>query len=69
MRFDIPQISLELAQIGDILLIAGSDETLKPFRSTQATFLVDSPDEFRAHLEENGAKIIRGPIRFLPTGT
>jgi catechol 2,3-dioxygenase-like lactoylglutathione lyase family enzyme len=67
MRFEIPQIGLELAQVGDILLIAGSDEALKPFRSTQATFLVDSLDEFRAYLEEKGAEIIRGPDK-VPTG-
>ena len=67
MRFEIPQIGLELAQIGDILLIAGSEEALKPFRSTQATFLVDSLDEFKAYLEEKGAEIIRGPDK-VPTG-
>lgn len=67
MRFEIPPIGLELAQIGDILLIAGSDEALKPFRSTQATFLVDSLDEFRAYLKEKGAEIIRGPDK-VPTG-
>ncbi|MEN6554031.1 MAG: VOC family protein [Methanobacterium sp.] len=67
MRFKIPQIGLELAQIENILLIAGSDEALKPFRSTQATFLVDSLDEFRAYLEEKGAEIIRGPDK-VPTG-
>jgi len=67
MRFEIPQIGLELAQVGDILLIAGSDEALKPFKSTQATFLVDSLDDFRAYLEEKGAKIIRGPAK-VPTG-
>lgn len=67
MRFEIPQIGLELAQIGSILLIAGSEEALKPFRSTQATFLVDSLDEFRAYLEEKGAEIIRGPNK-VPTG-
>jgi predicted enzyme related to lactoylglutathione lyase len=67
MRFKIPQIGLEMAQIRDILLIAGSDEALKPFRSTQATFLVDSLDEFKAYLEENGAEILRGPDK-VPTG-
>jgi predicted enzyme related to lactoylglutathione lyase len=66
-RIEIPQIGLELAQIGDILLIAGTDEALQPFRSTQATFLVDSLDEFRAYLEEKGAEIIRGPDK-VPTG-
>jgi predicted enzyme related to lactoylglutathione lyase len=67
MRFKIPQNGLELAQIGSILLIAGSDEALKPFRSTQATFLVDSLDEFKAYMEEKGAKILRGPDK-VPTG-
>lgn len=67
MRFEIPQIGMELAQIGDILLIAGSDEALKPFRSTQATFLVDFLDEFEAYLEQKGAEILRGPAR-VPTG-
>ena len=67
MRFEIPQIGVELDQIGDILLIAGTDEALKPFRSTQATFLVDSIDEFKVYLEENGAEIIRGPAK-VPTG-
>jgi predicted enzyme related to lactoylglutathione lyase len=67
MRFKIPQVGLELAQIGSILLIAGSDEALKPFRSTQATFRVDSLDEFKAYLEEKGAEILRGPDK-IPTG-
>jgi predicted enzyme related to lactoylglutathione lyase len=67
MRFEIPQIGMELAQIENILLIAGSDEALKPFRITQATFLVDSLDEFKAYLEEKGAEIIRGPDK-VPTG-
>jgi len=67
MRFEIPQIGLELAQIGDILLIAGSDEALKPFRSTQATFLVDSLDGFKVYLEKKGAESIRGPNK-VPTG-
>lgn len=63
----MPQIGLELAQIGDLLLIAGTDKALKPFRSAQATFLADSLDEFRAYLEEKGAEIIRGPSK-VPTG-
>ena len=67
MRFEIPQLGLELAQIGDILLIAGSEEALKPFRSTQATLLVNSLDEFKTYLEEKGAEIIRGPDK-VPTG-
>lgn len=67
MRFEIPQIDLELAQTGDILLIASSVKALKPFRSTQATFLVNPLDELRAFLEERGAETIRGPDK-VPTG-
>jgi hypothetical protein len=67
MRFEIPQIGLQLSQIGSILLIAGSEEALEPLRSTQATFLVNSLDEFRAYLEEKDAEIIRGPNK-VPTG-
>ncbi|MDD3247189.1 MAG: hypothetical protein PHF18_10135 [Methanosarcina sp.] len=62
MCFEIPQIGLELAQVGDLLLIASSDEALKPFRSMQATFLVDSLDEFRAFLEEKVEKASGGLI-------
>jgi hypothetical protein len=40
LRFKYSQVNLELAQIGNILILAGSDEALKPFRDTQATFEV-----------------------------
>jgi len=49
------------------LLIAGSDEALKPFGSTQTTFLVDSLCEFKAYLEEKDAKILR-VLDKVPTG-
>lgn len=67
MRFKIPQIGLEMAQIENILLIAGTDEALRLFKSTQATFLVDSLDELRVYLDEKGAEILRGPDK-VPTG-
>lgn len=67
MRLKYSQVDLELAQIGNILILAGSDEALKPFRDTQATFLVDSISEFKAYLLSNGAMIIRD-IKEVPTG-
>ncbi|WP_440948692.1 VOC family protein [Methanosarcina sp. T3] len=67
MRFEIPQIGTELVQIREILPIFGLDEALKPFRNTQATFPVDSLDDFRAYPEEKGAGIIRKPNK-VPTG-
>lgn len=67
MRTPLPDLGLELAQIDDLLIIAGLEQTLKPFKRTQSTFLVDSVEEYRVFLEENGSKIIRGPQR-VPTG-
>jgi hypothetical protein len=66
MRFEILQIGLELAKIKSFLLIAGLNKALKPFRNTQATFLVDSLDEFKAYLKEKGAEIFPGPKK-VPT--
>ena len=66
-RFAMPQFRLELASIGDILLISGEEQDLAPFRQTAATFLVDSLDEFRAFLESSGAVVLREPAQ-VPTG-
>ena len=67
LRFTMPQAGLELAQIGNILIIAGNEESSKPFKETRATILVDSVDQFKAFLEKRGSKIVRGPSK-VPTG-
>ncbi|WML34452.1 VOC family protein [Clostridium sp. OS1-26] len=67
MKFKYSQINLELAQVGNILIISGSDEELKPIKDTQATFLVDSIIEFKDFLLSNGATIIRD-LEEVPTG-
>ena len=67
MRFKYSQASLELAQVGNILIISGSDDALKPFKDTKATFLVDSITEFKDFLLNNGATIIRD-LKVVPTG-
>jgi predicted enzyme related to lactoylglutathione lyase len=67
IRFTMPAIGLELAQVQDILIIAGSDESLRPFRSTSATFRVDSLEEYYRFLTEHGATVIRPPQQ-VPTG-
>lgn len=66
-RFQYPQANLELARIGNILLICGSDEALQPFKDTKATFLVDSIIEYKDFLLDNGGTIIRD-LREVPTG-
>jgi len=37
-RFKYTEVNLELAQVGIILILSGSDEALAPFKSTKATF-------------------------------
>ena len=67
LRIPYPQANLELAQVGSILLICGSNEALQPFKDTKATFLVDSVTEYREFLLNNGATIIRD-LKEVPTG-
>lgn len=67
IRFKYEQANLELAQVGDILIIGGSNDALKPIRETQATFLVDSVIEFKEFLSNNGAVVMRD-IKEVPTG-
>lgn len=66
-RFKYPEANLELVTVGNILIISGSDEALKPFKDTQATFLVDSIIEFKEFLLKNGATIIRD-LKIVPSG-
>ncbi|MBG1265783.1 VOC family protein [Nostoc sp. WHI] len=65
--FQYSEAGLELAGVGSILLIAGSAETLSPFKSIQATFLVDSLNDFREALTQQGAVILAEPNK-VPTG-
>ena len=66
MRFEHKQFHLEVAQVGSILLIGGSDEVLTSFRNTKATFVVDSILEFKDFLLGNGATIMKD-IKGTPT--
>ncbi len=67
LRFSMPAAGLELAQVGDVLIIAGKDAALQPVRATNATFLVDSVEEYLQFLIANGGTILRSP-REVPTG-
>lgn len=67
LRFNYSEKGLELAQVGPFLLIAGSKENLAHFRDTTVTFLVDSVDEFRNFLVQNGSTILEEP-KTVPTG-
>ncbi|MGX8126189.1 VOC family protein [Clostridioides difficile] len=58
---------MELAQVGNVLLLSGSDDALKPFIETKSTFIVDSVDEWRSYLLKNGAVVVRDKKK-VPTG-
>ena len=66
LRFAMPN-GLELAAVGNVLIVAGDDETLAPYRLTQATLIVDDLDDCRSLLSRAGAQVLRGPQR-VPTG-
>lgn len=57
----------ELIAIGDILLVAGSEQSLAPIRNSQGPIVVDDLDEAKAALEAGGATISK-PIADGPTG-
>jgi predicted enzyme related to lactoylglutathione lyase len=67
MRFKYPEVGLELAQVGSVLLLAGSEAALEPFKATKATFLVDSLIEYKEKLVKSGAAILREQKQ-VPTG-
>lgn len=67
LRFKYPELGLELAQVNSLLFIAGTDQALTAFKATQATFLVDSIQEWKTWLIKNGAIILKEP-KSVPTG-
>src|SRR5690242_12787623 len=67
LRFKYPEVGLELASVNAVLLIAGSEAALAPFKTTSATFGVDSLLEAREILLQNGATILEEP-KTVPTG-
>ena len=67
LRFKYPLANLEIAQVGNLLIIGGLDENLNPLKDTKATFLVDSAIEFKDFLLHNGATVIKD-LKEVPTG-
>lgn len=67
LRFKHAAAGLELALVGQMLIIAGPEAALAPFRATAATFLVDSLADCAARLDQLGARILEPP-REAPTG-
>ncbi len=67
LRFDYPERSLRIAQVGQVLLIGGSRDSLDPFRDTAMTFLVSDLTAYAAYLPTIGATIVRA-IQQVPSG-
>ncbi len=66
-QFHYEERHLDLAQVGSLLILAGSEKALLPIRDTSLTFLVDSIQEFMDYLESQPVKILEPP-RKVPTG-
>ena len=60
-RFPIPPLCLEIASVGSVHLLAGTEERLRPFRTAEATFWVDSVADAERKLRNLGSEILLGP--------
>jgi hypothetical protein len=69
MRFEMPQIGVELAQVGDILLIAGSDEALKPLEARRLRFLSIPLMSLKLTLKKREQNLSGGQIMSRPGRT
>lgn len=58
LQFSYELAGITLATVGNVLLIAGPGKRLEKFQRVQATLMVDSLDDFRAMLIEQGAEIL-----------
>lgn len=52
---------LELALVGEVLVLAGPDEVLDGFRSTQVTSVVEDLEAALDHARGLGGEVLRGP--------
>lgn len=66
-RFYYTEKKLDIAVVGQFLLIGGTDEALANVRDISVSFLVDDMDAYREWLLDNGA-VIRQDILKVPTG-
>jgi predicted enzyme related to lactoylglutathione lyase len=67
-RFELPERGIQIAILGSLTIIAGSEREIGALRDVRATFIVNSLAEYDAHLRSTGATILQGPSR-TPAGT
>lgn len=58
-RHTFSEFKLELAQVDDILILAGSPEALLPVQGTKAVFIVDEINVFKEYFSDIGAVFIK----------
>ena len=61
-RFAVAAKGIEVARIGDVLLIGGPDGALAPLRAISATLRVDVLDDYVTFLREQGAFFVQEPM-------
>lgn len=66
-RLRLKYARVEIASIGKMLLTAGPEEALKPYREMRTIFVVDSLNNFKDKLVQSKAVILNEPKQ-LPTG-
>jgi hypothetical protein len=59
LRFDVNQGSVKGAIVGDMMVFSGPAGALASIRQLQATFFVDSLDDFVLLLIANGGEVVR----------
>jgi hypothetical protein len=67
-RFELAERGIQIAILGSLTIIAGSEREIGALRDVRATFVVDSLAEYEAHLRSTGATILQGPSG-TPAGT
>ena len=71
LHFSYPEKSLELVAVSSeklsVLIIAGSEECLEPFRTTKLTVRVDSLDQYANLLVDSGCEILEN-LQETPVG-
>jgi predicted enzyme related to lactoylglutathione lyase len=67
-RFEVPEQGIEIAILGSLTIIAGPEKHIGALKNLRATFIVDSLNEYAAHLRSTGATMLQGPSR-TPAGT
>ena len=66
-RFSLDDTGVDIAVVGEMVIVAGSESALSPFRSTDVTWLVEDLDASLHDLETVIHDVVRPP-RAVPSG-